>query len=116
MKQAIAGGMVVICAAWGLYVFTTTSSCERVYRGAAPVRVVGDVARWAAKNWLSTDGRLSMIRWSIEADQAVQRFLTHQFYGASVQCVAPSSGAAAPAGSIPAPAESPASGSAGAKQ
>lgn len=89
MKQAIGGGLAVIGIAWLLYVFTTPEPCERVSRGAAPVRVTGDVARWAAKNWLSQDGRLDMIRWSIQADQAVQSFLTHQFYGAGAECVRP---------------------------
>ncbi len=89
MKQAIGGGLAVVCVAWLLYVFTTPEPCERVSRGASPVRVTADIARWGAKNWLSQEGRLDMIRWSIQADQAVQSFLTHQFYGEGAQCVVP---------------------------
>ncbi|WP_049820963.1 hypothetical protein [Methylibium petroleiphilum] len=89
MKQAIGGAAAVIGIAWMLFVFSSPNPCDRIERGAAPVRITMDTARWAAKNWLSTEARIDMIRWSINADQATQRFIQHQFYGSEGRCVAP---------------------------
>ena len=87
MKQAIGGAAVLAGVAWLLFVFTTPEPCERIQRAASPVRISFDVARWAAKNWLSTESRIDMIRWSLSADAATQRFMTRQFYGEGAQCV-----------------------------
>lgn len=89
MKQAIGGAAAVVGIAWMLFVFSSPNACDRIERGAAPVRIAMDTARWAAMNWLSTDARIDMLRWSINADQSTQRFIQHQFYGNEGRCVAP---------------------------
>lgn len=81
MKQVLGGAAAVITIAWLLFVFATPESCERIKRGAAPVRATMDLSRWATNNWLSIEGRIDMLRWSLKADSATQRFLSHHFYG-----------------------------------
>lgn len=97
MKQAIGGALVLAGIAWLLFVFTNPEPCERIQRAASPVRASFDLARWAAKNWLSMDSRIDMIRWSLQADAATQRFLTRQFYGVGAQCVSAGGDKGAPA-------------------
>lgn len=88
MKQAIGGATAVIGIAWMLFVFSSPNPCDRIERGAAPVRIAMDTTRWATKNWLSADARIDMIRWSLAADQSTQRFIQRQFYGSKAHCVA----------------------------
>lgn len=90
MKQAIGGAIAVIGIAWLLFVFTSPDSCDRIKRGAAPVRVTMDFTRWATQNWLSIDARINMLRWSVKADEAAQSFLSNQFYAQQV-CKVPAS-------------------------
>ena len=86
MKQQLVGAACVTVIAWALYVVATPNPCERVARGAAPARVTFDALRWAGQNWLSMDSRLTLLRWSIGADEATQSFLARQFYGPQHSC------------------------------
>ena len=86
MKQHLIGAACVTVITWSLYVMATPNPCERVARGAAPTRLTFDFLRWASGNWLGMDSRLTLLRWSINADDATQRFLARQFYGAQNPC------------------------------
>ena len=86
MKQHLIGAACVTAIAWSLYVMATPDACERIARGAAPTRITFDAVRWAGGSWLSMDSRLTLLRWSINADQATQHFLARQFYGPQNAC------------------------------
>lgn len=86
MKQLFSSFFAVLMFGWILYTVSPEEPCERVERGALPVRVVFDGVRWAGKNYLSTDARIDLLLWSLSADQSVQSFISRLFYGASLSC------------------------------
>lgn len=86
MKQLFSSFFAVLLFGWILYTVSPEEPCERVERGALPVRVVFDGVRWAGKNYLSTDARIDLLLWSMSADQSVQSFISRLFYGASLRC------------------------------
>ncbi|RYE66361.1 MAG: hypothetical protein EOO81_11595 [Oxalobacteraceae bacterium] len=88
MKTIIGGAASALAIGFALYVVASPDSCTRVDRGAAPVRIAMDGIRWAGHNWLSTDARLEMLKYSIHADTGTQRFLSQQFYGQPNVCKA----------------------------
>lgn len=89
MKSFLAGSVVAATVAWVIYSMAGPTDCEKVNRGAAPVRAVFDVTRWATQNWFSTQDRLKLLLWSIQADDATKGFIAHQFYGATFSCGGP---------------------------
>lgn len=86
MKGAMTTVGVVAVAGWMFWTLSNADPCERVRRGAAPVRIAFDVIRWAGEHWLDAQDRIKLLVWSIEADGAVQNFVGHQFYGDKLQC------------------------------
>ncbi|ABO59634.1 hypothetical protein BSFA1_82110 (plasmid) [Burkholderia sp. SFA1] len=86
MKQIFGGAFVVVFVGWLLYAAFAEQPCERIYRGAAPVRIAFDAVRWGGHNFLTQDSRLRLISWSISADGVTQKFLGRLFYGPSLDC------------------------------
>jgi len=86
MKQLFSSFLAVLIFGWVFYTISPEEPCERVDRGAIPVRILFDGLRWAGKNYLSTDARFDLLTWSLQADQSVQGFISHLFYGPSLQC------------------------------
>ncbi|MDD5708637.1 MAG: hypothetical protein PHR35_22195 [Kiritimatiellae bacterium] len=86
--KSLAGVFLVVIAAWLGYVLLNSDPCERVRRGAAPVRLVFDGLRAAAAPWLkdSPSDRIRLLVWSVESDAATQKFLLFQFYDSSTAC------------------------------
>lgn len=88
MKQMFGSFLGVLFIGWILYTVAPEEPCERVSRGALPVRVVFDFVRWAGKNYLSTDSRLDLLSWSLDADASTQSFIARLFYGPALKCKA----------------------------
>ncbi|WP_432263223.1 hypothetical protein [Cupriavidus sp. TMH.W2] len=86
MKQMFGGAFVAVLFGWLLFASFANEPCERIYRGAAPVRIAFDGVRWAGQNFLSQNSRLKLISWSISADGATQQFLGRLFYGPTHSC------------------------------
>lgn len=86
MRGLIGGTFIALCTGWIIYSMAGATECEKMYRGASPVRMGFDIVRWGTQNWLSQDSRISLLLTSVNADYATRRFLTQQFYGSSVSC------------------------------
>lgn len=86
MKNIFAGAFLLSLIAFLLYVFIEPDGCARIERSTSPVRTGFDIARWGGSPWLSTEGRISMIEWSLRTDEAIQRFLAKQFFGSRDHC------------------------------
>jgi hypothetical protein len=88
MKQMLSGCFSLLLAGWVLYTIAPEAPCERVERGALPVRIAFDGVRWAGRNYLSTDARIDLLSWSLEADASTQSFISRLFYGPTLNCKA----------------------------
>lgn len=72
---------VALLLGWGGYTISTPDMCERVDRSAAPIRGSLNVVRDLGRNWLDADSRLTLIGWSIKANDGVKSIVGHTFYG-----------------------------------
>lgn len=86
MKQLFGSFFAVLLFGWILYTIAPEEPCERVDRGALPVRVIFDGVRWAGKNYLSTDARIDLLSWSLTADEYTKQFISRLFYGPELKC------------------------------
>lgn len=75
--------IIVLFGAWTLYAIIGSSPCERIYRGAAPVRVSMEVFSWVLHHWADSENRIWLIKTSFSIDHGFQNFLGLQFYGKS---------------------------------
>lgn len=82
----LGGAAALFLALWLSWVFVTPVDCERVRRGAAPVRTLFDFLSWGVRHWASPEDRMDLIATGMEWDLSSQRFLTKQFYGEAVDC------------------------------
>ncbi|WP_080034390.1 hypothetical protein [Pseudomonas syringae] len=86
MKQMIGTLFAAVLFGWVVYSISPEAPCERVERGALPVRTAFDAVRWLGKNYLSTDARIQLLSWSIDADIMSQHFISRLFYGPELNC------------------------------
>jgi hypothetical protein len=85
--KGIGGGLFfVLFVGWAIYVMATPDSCTRVSRISSPVRIGFDGVRWLGQNWLSTESRLELLLWSINADTWTQEVVAQTLYGSQNQC------------------------------
>ncbi len=82
----LGGSAALLLALWLSWVFVTPVDCERVRRGAAPVRALFDTLSWAVRHWASPEDRMDFIATGMEWDLKSQRFLAKQFYGDALDC------------------------------
>lgn len=83
------GSLLLMSVIWLGWTFTSQNSCERVRRGALPVRAAFDLIGWAGKHWSDPASRLDWIAEGMEWDRSFQKFLAKQFYGEPEMCSAP---------------------------
>lgn len=72
---------LALIVGWGGYTISSPDMCERVNRSAAPVRGSFNLARDLGRNWLDVDSRLTLIGWSISANNSTKSIIGHTFYG-----------------------------------
>lgn len=82
----LGGAAALLLAMWLSWVFVTPLDCERVRRGAAPMRALFDTLSWAVRHWASPQDRMEFIATGMEWDLKSQRFLAKQFYGDASEC------------------------------
>lgn len=82
----LGGSAALLLALWMSWVFVMPVDCERVRRGAAPVRILFDILSWGVRHWASPEDRMDLIATGMEWDLKSQRFLAMQFYGAAAGC------------------------------
>jgi len=82
----LGGAVALLLALWLSWVFVTPADCERVRRGAAPVRTLFDLLSWGVRHWASPEDRMDLIATGMAWDSSSQRFLAKQFYGDAVGC------------------------------
>jgi hypothetical protein len=83
----LGGSAALLLALWLSWVFVTPVDCERVRRGAAPMRALFDTLSWGVRHWASPEDRMDFIATGMEWDLKSQRFLAKQFYGDALDCV-----------------------------
>lgn len=86
MKGVGGGLFFILFVGWAIYVMATPDSCTRVSRIGSPVRIAFDGVRWLGQNWLSTESRLELLLWSINADTWTQEVVAQTLYGSDNQC------------------------------
>ena len=82
----LGGSAALMLALWLSWVFVTPVDCERVRRGAAPVRALFDGLSWGVRHWASPEDRMDLIATGMEWDVSSQRVLAKQFYGDAIVC------------------------------
>ncbi len=84
--NVLGGAAALLLALWLSWVFVTPVDCERVRRGAAPMRALFDTLSWAVRHWASPEDRMDFIATGMEWDLRSQLFLARQFYGDALDC------------------------------
>ncbi len=82
----LGGSVALLLALWLSWVFVTPVDCERIRRGAAPVRTLFDLLSWGVRHWASPEDKMDLIATGMEWDVSSRRFLVKQFYGDTVDC------------------------------
>lgn len=86
VKSILGMAFLVATITYLLYTLSETQPCGRVYRAAAPVRLIMQALRSGVENWAEPNQRSDILIWSFKADLATQDFLAHQFYGDALVC------------------------------
>ena len=71
----------MLTVGWFIWVVMPQESCERIERSGSVVRGVGNVLRETLEPRVSTQTRLDLLRWSIQAEQGFKGFVANQFFG-----------------------------------
>lgn len=80
IKSLLGGAGLVLTVGWFVWVIVPQDSCERIERSGSVIRGIGNVLRDTLEPRVSSDTKLDMIRWSIQAENGFKGFVANQFF------------------------------------
>ena len=80
IKSLLGGAGLVLMVGWFVWVIVPQDSCERIERSGSVIRGIGNVLRDTIEPRVSSDTKLDMLRWSIQAENSFKGFVANQFF------------------------------------
>jgi hypothetical protein len=86
MKAIIGGFLLISMIIWVMWARSGKTDCDQVERFASPVNIISFVARSLSENWIEKETQDSLILWSIQGREMVQKVVARTFYSKDLVC------------------------------